>query len=105
MRDSYPEFLQRNAEILAIGPDSLRSFEDYWKNESIPYVGLPDPQHSVAKRYRQEVNLFKLGRMPLNAIIDLEGRIRYVHYSSNMADIPDNEIFLQAIDKLSPSFN
>ncbi len=104
MRDTYSDFTKRNAEILAIGPDSPAAFQRYWRNENIPYYGLPDVQHRVAKLYRQEVNLFKLGRMPLNAIVDVEGRIRYIHYSAHMADIPDNETFIQVIDKLnSPS--
>ncbi len=105
MRDSYSEFVKRNVEILAVGPDNLDSFQRYWQNENLPYVGLPDSDHRVAKLYKQEVNLFKLGRMPMNCIVDLEGRIRYVHYGSNMTDIPDNETFLNVIDKLNESSN
>jgi len=101
MRDSYPEFTKRGAEIVAVGPDKLHTFQRYWENENIPYIGLPDPDHRVAKLYKQEVNLFKLGRMPLNAIVDKEGHIRYVHYGSSMADIPDNVTFLEVIDKLN----
>jgi peroxiredoxin Q/BCP len=103
MRDSYSEFTKRGAEIVALGPNDLKSFQRYWENENIPYIGLPDPAHRVAKLYRQEVNLFKLGRMPLNCIVDIEGYIRYVHYGSSMADIPDNETFLNVIDKLNES--
>ncbi len=105
MRNHYSEFTKRGIEIVAVGPDNLNSFQRYWVNESIPYVGLPDPDHLVAKLYKQEVNLFKLGRMPLNCVVDVEGRIRYVHYSSNMADIPDNETFLDVIDKLNKASN
>jgi peroxiredoxin Q/BCP len=101
MRDSYPEFTKRGAEILAVGPDALKPFQKYWANEKIPYIGLPDPTHRVARLYRQEVKLFKLGRMPMNAILDTAGYIRYVHYSANMADIPDNEAFIQVIDQLN----
>ncbi len=105
MRDSYPEFTKRGAEVVAIGPDNLLSFQRYWEKEKLPFIGLPDPDHQVAKTYRQEVNLFKLGRMPLNCVIDLEGNIRYVHYGSSMADIPDNETFLNVIYKLTTSSN
>ncbi len=103
MRDHYDEFTSRGAEILAVGPDGVEAFKKYWATENIPYFGLPDPSHVVAKQYRQEVNLFKLGRMPLNSIVDVEGRIRYVHYGSSMADIPDNETFLDVIEKLNAS--
>jgi peroxiredoxin len=101
MRDHYGDFLSRGAEILAIGPGDANAFKKYWAKESIPYVGLPDPTHKVARLYRQEVNIFKLGRMPLNCIVDTEGRIRYVHYGASMSDIPDNETFLRVIDELA----
>jgi len=100
MRDGYAEFISRDAAILAIGTDKPDTFQAYWKKENIPYIGLSDPKASVPRLYRQEVNLFKLGRMPLNCVIDLEGKIRYLHYGSNMTDIPDNETFLQVIDQI-----
>lgn len=103
MSDHYKDFTSRSAEILAVGPDGLESFRRYWQREEIPYIGLPDPDHVVAKLYKQEVNLFKLGRMPLNCIVDAEGKIRYVHYGSSMMDIPDNQTFLGVIDKLNAS--
>ena len=105
MRDDYAEFTAHGAEIIAVGPNDLASFQRYWANENIQYVGLPDPDHQVAKLYRQEVNLFKLGRMPLNCVVDINGRIRYVHYGSSMRDIPDNETFFNVIDQLNASSN
>jgi peroxiredoxin len=101
MRDHYGDFVSRGAEILAVGPGDANAFRKYWEKENIPYVGLPDPTHQAARLYRQEVNIFKLGRMPLNCIVDTEGRIRYVHYGASMSDIPDNEIFLRVIDELA----
>jgi peroxiredoxin Q/BCP len=101
LRDSYAEFTSRGAEILAVGPDKLKPFAKYWHENRIPFVGLPDPKHQVAKLYKQEVNLFKLGRMPMNSIVDREGHLRFVHYGLSMSDIPDNETFLEVIDKLN----
>lgn len=105
MRDHYSQFVSRGVEILAIGPDALPQFKKYWAKENIPFVGLPDPDHIVAKTYKQEVNLFKLGRMPLNCIVDANGYIRYVHYSLSRSDIPDDETFLSVIDQLNASSN
>lgn len=105
MRDHYDEFASHGAEVIAVGPDGMESFQHYWANENIPFVGLPDPDHAIARQYRQEVNLFKLGRMPLNCVVDMDGRIRFVHYGSNMTDIPDNETFLNVIDQLNESSN
>ena len=84
MRDQYAEFTARGAEIIAVGPNDMSTFQRYWANENILYAGLPDPDHKVSKLYRQEANLFKLGRMPLNCVVDINGRIRYVHYGSSM---------------------
>ena len=62
---------------------------------------MPDPDHRVAKMYRQEVNLFKLGRMPLNCVIDAKGYVRFAHYGSSMKDIPSNDELFQVIDELN----
>jgi peroxiredoxin len=105
MRDHYSEFVSRGAEIVAVGVDSVSSFQEYWNRENIPYIGLSDPEKNVTRLYKQEVNLFKLGRMPLNCVVDFKGRIRYVHFASNMSDIPDNETFLHVIDKINASSN
>lgn len=103
LRDSYEAFTLRGAEILAVGPDSPVSFGTYWRENNIPFVGLPDVGKTVSKLYKQEVNLFKLGRMPMNSIVDREGRIRFVHYGLSMSDIPDNETFLRVIDEIKAS--
>lgn len=105
LRDGYAEFVQRGVEILAVGPNDETTFQRYWRDEAIPFVGLPDPNHEVARMYRQEVNLFKYGRMPLNCVIDAKGHVRFAHYGTSMRDIPSNEELLQVIDELKTSSN
>jgi len=100
LRDDYPEFVSRAADIIAVGPDRPAAFRLYWRAERIPFVGLPDPDHRVALVYRQEVNLFKLGRMPLVMVLDRDGLIQYAHYGASMSDIPENHILLRFIDRL-----
>jgi len=58
-------------------------------------------KRTVSKLYKQEINLFKLGRMPLNAVVDRNGKIRFIHYGNSMADIPDNDTLLEVIDHIS----
>ena len=89
--------------MIAVGPNSPAAFEQYWTNERIPFTGLPDPDHSVARMYRQEVNLFKLGRMPLSCIIDRKGYVRFAHYGASMRDIPSNDELFKVIDELNRS--
>lgn len=88
-----------------MGPNPPDIFQEYWHTQRIPFVGLPDPEHRVALQYRQEVNLFKLGRMPLNCIVDAKGYIRFAHYGASMKDIPSNDELLQVIDELNKTSN
>ena len=101
LRDDYQKFVDYGVVVLAIGPNSPTAFEQYWANESIPFIGLPDTDHRVARMYRQEVNLFKLGRMPLNCVIDTKGYVRFAHYGASMSDIPTNEDLFYVIDELN----
>lgn len=101
LRQDYPQFKQRNAEILVLGPENPKAFADYWKKNDLPFIGLPDPKASVLKLYGQEVNLFKLGRMPAQVIVDKQGIARFVHYGHSMADIPANAELLTLLDQLN----
>ena len=105
MRDDHEKFVRRDAEILAVGPNTDMAFQQYWDNEKITYIGLPDPEHNIARLYKQEVKIFKLGRMPLVCVIDRMGHIRYVHYGASMSDIPSNEILFNVIDELNAASN
>ena len=105
LRDEYDRFTRRGADVLAVGPNPPAIFEQYWRDEKIPFVGLPDSEHRVALQYRQEVDLFKLGRMPLSCIVDAKGFIRFAHYGASMKDIPSNEELFQVIDELNESSN
>ncbi len=100
LRQDYEEFVRRGAEILVVGPEGPEAFARYWEEEQLPFVGLPDPEHEVLKRYGQEVNLFKLGRMPAQAIVDREGVVRWIHYGHSMSDIPSNEELLALLEGL-----
>jgi len=98
LRQDYPEFVKRASEIVVVGPENPGSFAEYWARESLPFIGLPDPAHSVLKLYGQEVNLFKLGRMPAQVIVDKQGQVRFVHYGHAMSDIPENAELLALLD-------
>ena len=100
MSDEYAAYTAREAEILAVGPDSMEKFKAYWAENAIPFVGLPDPGHVVARLYKQEVRLLKLGRMPALILVDKDGYIRYQHYGSSMSDIPENELILYLLERI-----
>jgi len=101
LRQDYPQFAARDVEVVVVGPEDARAFSDYWQQECLPFTGLPDPTHSVLKLYGQEVNLFKLGRMPAQVLIDKAGVARSVHYGHSMSDIPENKEILALVDEIN----
>ena len=101
LRRDFAIFEAETTVILVIGPESSESFAKYWKENDLPFIGLPDPKHSVLKLFGQEVKLFKLGRMPAQVIIDKEGIARYAHYGHSMSDIPKNKELLDIIREIN----
>jgi len=101
LRQDYSEFVARDIEVVVVGPEDARSFAEYFRKEALPFIGLPDPKASVLKLYGQEVNLFKMGRMPAQVLVDKAGIARYVHYGHSMSDIPPNEELLSLGDEIN----
>ena len=101
LRQDYELFRAKDAEVVVIGPENAAAFQKYWGENKMPFVGLPDPNHSVLKLYGQQVNLFKLGRMPAQMIIDKSGTLRYIHYGHSMQDIPENAELLELLDQIN----
>jgi peroxiredoxin Q/BCP len=101
LRQGYEELTTHDGEVIVVGPDKPRAFAAYWKEYDLPFIGLPDPTHSVLKLYGQEIRLFKLGRMPAQVLIDREGVARFVHYGHSMSDIPPNDEILDLLRELN----
>jgi len=101
LRRDYDKFLERDTEIIAIGPEDPKTFARWWHEHEMPFVGIPDPKHAIADYYGQQVKLLKLGRMPASLLVDKRGTIRYSHFGSSMSDIPDDEEILSLIDDLN----
>ncbi len=101
LRQDYQEFVKRQTQVVVAGPEDATSFAAYFKEHDLPFIGLPDPKASVLRLYGQEVNLFKLGRMPAQVIVDKAGVARFVHYGHSMSDIPENAEVLALLDQLN----
>ena len=100
MREQYTRFTERGVRLLNLGPDDAQAYRDYWAKHRIPFVGLADPKHVVAKLYHQPVRLLKLGRMPMQLIVDPAGVVRFRYESNGMSDIPDSETVFAKLDEL-----
>ena len=101
LRHDYQEFVKRQTQVIVVGPEDANAFEAYWTKNDLPFIGLPDPKASVLKLYGQEINLFKLGRMPAQVIMDKTGKVRFVHYGHSMSDIPENAEVFDLLDQLN----
>lgn len=97
LRQDYDKFVANDIEVIVVGPENAAAFARYWAEQQLPYIGLPDPTHSVLKLYGQEVNLFKLGRMPAQVVIDKNGVALYSHYGKLMSDIPNTDEILNSL--------
>jgi peroxiredoxin len=101
LRQDYQKFVEQNAVVVVVGPENAAAFKRYWDDEKLPFIGVPDPAHTVLKLYGQEVKIFKFGRMPAQVMIDQEGMVRFVHYGHAMEDIPANEELLTLLDEMN----
>ena len=101
LRQDYDKFVAQDTEVIVVGPEGALAFSMYWNQNNLPFVGLPDPSHSVLKRYGQEVSLFKFGRQPAQVTIDKSGRVRFVHYGHDPSDIPANGEILEIVEWLN----
>ena len=101
LRQDFEKFKNENTAILVVGPENSKAFAKYWDENDLPFIGLPDPKHSVLKLYGQEIKLFKFGRMPAMVIVDMQGIVRFVHYGHSMSDIPENKDVLETLQALN----
>jgi peroxiredoxin len=101
LRQDYQQYVSRNTEIIAVGPETTQAFADWWREHQMPFIGVADPEHLIAKMYGQQVKLLKLGRMPASLLVDKNGIIRYKHFGDSMADIPPSPEMLSLIDGLN----
>ncbi len=101
LRQDFQKFKDENTVILVVGPENSKAFAKYWDENDLPFIGLPDPKHTVLKLYGQEIKLFKFGRMPAMVIMDMQGIVRFVHYGHSMSDIPENKDVLETLQALN----
>jgi peroxiredoxin len=101
LRQDFAEFEKRDIVILVVGPENAQAFTRYFREHDLPFIGLPDPTHTVLKMYGQQIKLFKFGRMPAQLVVDKTGMVRFICYGKDMTDIPTNAEMLDLIDKLN----
>ena len=101
LRQDIQKFIDRNAEVIAVGPEDAPAFTEWWHANKMPFTGIPDPDHKLAILYSQQTKWLKGGRMPAMVVIDKAGKIRFHHYGDSMSDIPADEQILALLDDLN----
>ena len=101
LRLDFEKISSTDTVIIVIGPEHAGAFVKYWNENDLPFIGLPDETHSALRLFGQEVNLFKLGRMPAQVIVDKNGTARYAHYGHSMSDIPENSEIFRILNEIN----
>lgn len=101
MKNDFQKFSSRNTAVVVIAPHGAEKVKNFWSDEGLPFIGIPDPDGRLGKLYGQEWNALKLGRMPALFIVDTGGSLALAHYGQNMSDIPADEELLTILDKIS----
>ena len=101
LRQDYQKYVERDTEVIAIGPEGTEPFARWWHENKMPFIGIPDPKHIIAKLYSQKFNILKGGRLPALAVIDKEGKIRLTHYADSPSDIPSDEQILALLAEMN----
>jgi peroxiredoxin len=101
LRQDYQKFVEKDAVILAVGPDGPGAFRRFWKSEKIPFIGLSDVGNTIARQYFQEFNLLKFGWVPAMFVVDKTGAIRFAHHGESMSDIPENDSVLALLEEIN----
>ena len=88
MAEGYQEFVEADAEVVAVLRDSPGNAEAYFSLHPIPFPCLVDPDHRVYDTYGVEIRLTSLGQRPATFIIDTEGVVRYAYIGWQQWEIP-----------------
>lgn len=100
MRQDYPKFLELDAEVIAIAPDTLGNTQSYFKNNQLPFPGLVDNQLEVYQLFDVQNKLTSLGQRPGLFIIDKQGITRFTYLGTQQWEIPSNRVVLEQLQLL-----
>jgi peroxiredoxin Q/BCP len=51
LRQDYQQFIDRNTEIITIGPEGAKAFKEWWDEHQMHFTGITDPKHVIADIY------------------------------------------------------
>ncbi len=92
-RDDYPTITEKNAVVLGVSPDGLKSHQKFKSKYQLPFTLLVDEDHQVATAYGTWGEKSMYGRkyfgiVRSHFVIDEQGRIADVQYDVNAKQSP-----------------
>jgi peroxiredoxin Q/BCP len=90
-RDAYPQIEEKNAIVLGISPDGVKSHQKFRTKHNLPFTLLVDDEHSAAEAYGvwQEKSMYGkkyMGIVRSHFVIDEQGRLADVQIKVSPAD-------------------
>jgi peroxiredoxin Q/BCP len=79
LRDNYGEFNKKNAVVLGVSYDTVKTLASFKKNHNLPFILLSDAKKEVAKLYGAN-RIWFLNFVPkrMTFIIDPQGKITHI---------------------------
>jgi peroxiredoxin Q/BCP len=79
-RDNYPTIEEKNAVVLGVSPDSVKSHQKFKSKHNLPFTLLVDDQHRVAEAYGVWVEKSMYGKKYMGVershfVIDERGQV------------------------------
>lgn len=90
-RDAYPQIQEKNAVVLGISPDGVKSHQKFKSKYDLPFTLLVDEDHSAAEAYGvwQEKSMYGkkyMGIVRSHFIVDEAGRLADVQIKVSPTD-------------------
>ena len=79
-RDNYPVIEEKNAVVLGVSPDGVKSHQKFKTKYKLPFILLADTDHAVSKAYgvwgeKSMMGKKYMGIIRSHFVIDEEGRV------------------------------
>ncbi len=105
LHQDIQKFEALKIKVVVVCPENMVRVEKFAAKQPLELDLVADPQHAIADRFKQQVKIFKLGRMPAQIILDKDDKRVFEHYASSMTNIIENNVILSAIKKAKSSSN
>ena len=92
-RDAYPQVEEKNAVVLGVSPDSVKSHQGFKSKYDLPFPLLVDSEHKIAESYDvwQEKSMYGrkyFGILRSHFVIDETGKVVEAKYNVKAAESP-----------------